>query len=339
VSSFSSLASCLAVVLLCFVVPLWYLFHHFTSRSYEPRPAPDRRVQNARRTLAVVIVAVAAAMAAYRLLVEGKLEQTAALFLGIPTLLAVLVIFVARPLSLTGTICKAITVGLLMAGLFLGEGFICLVMAAPLFYAVGVLLGVGVEALARRRGGAVASGLLVLALLPMSFEGVTPNLSLPRAERVTVEREIAASPEEIARALARTPHLTGSLPPFLRPFPRPVAVSGAGLAPGSLRTVHFAGGEGRPGDLVLAVAEAGPARVRFRTVSDSSKVAHWLAWEDALVEWAPAGPGRTRVRWTQTFRRDLDPAWYFAPWERYAVGLAASYLIESAAVPERPQSR
>jgi hypothetical protein len=41
----------------------------------------------------------------------------------------------------------------------------------------------------------------------------------------------------------------------------------------------------------------------------------------------------TRVTWTLRYRRGLDPAWYFGPWERYAVRLAAAYLIESVATP------
>ncbi len=335
--------SSLAVIFFCFVLPVLYLIYHFTRGPAAPRRAPDPRTRNAQRTLAVVVVAVAAAMATYRLLAHEKLEQTAALFLGIPILLALVVIFAVRPRSLTGTVCKAITVGLLMAGLFLGEGFICLVMAAPLFYAIGVFAGSLVEAARRRsaKGGSIASCLLVLVLVPLSFEGVTPGLSFPREERITVEREVAAPPVEVARTLALSPHFDGRLPMFLRlGFPRPVAVSGEGLHPGSRRTIHFAGGEGKPGDLVLEVAEAGPGRVRFHPLADSSKLAHWLAWEDATVEWSPDGPGRTRVRWTQNFRRDLDPAWYFGPWERYAVGLAADYLIESAATPaERWEAR
>jgi hypothetical protein len=337
--------TCLAIVAFLFVIPLIVVIRYGLNSLGDPVQEPDpeaRRGLRARQTLGGVIVAVAAAMALYRFLEQGKLEQTAALFVGIPTLLALLVLFATRPASLTGTILKAITLGLLMAGMFLGEGVVCLLMSAPLFYAIGVLVGSAIEAARRRsrRNGTIASGLLILVLVPMSFEGVTPGLSFPREERVTVEREVAASPEEVARALAGTPHFTGPLPVFLRGgFPRPVAASGAGLAPGSLRTIHFAGGEGRPGDLVLAVAEAAPGRVRFHTLSDRSKVAHWLAWEDAIVEWSPAGPGKTRMRWTQAFRRDLDPAWYFRPWERYAVRLAAGYLIESAAAPEGGDAR
>ena len=38
----------------------------------------------------------------------------------------------------------------------------------------------------------------------------------------------------------------------------------------------------------------------------------------AEVEWHETGDAQTRVRWTLRYRRSLDPAWYFGPWERYA---------------------
>jgi hypothetical protein len=63
---------------------------------------------------------------------------------------------------------------------------------------------------------------------------------------------------------------------------------------------------------------------------------HWLSWRSAEVRWR-AVPGGTEVRWTLRYRRRLDPAWYFAPLERYGVRLAAGYLIETLATP-RPLS-
>ena len=41
----------------------------------------------------------------------------------------------------------------------------------------------------------------------------------------------------------------------------------------------------------------------------------------------------TKVTWTLRYDRGLDPSWYFGPWERYAAGLAADYLIDSVATP------
>jgi hypothetical protein len=68
-------------------------------------------------------------------------------------------------------------------------------------------------------------------------------------------------------------------------------------------------------------------------VSDTSHVAHWLKWEESTVEWFAVDSTHTRVQWTLRYRRLLDPAWYFAPWERYAAGLTADQLIQDAATP------
>jgi hypothetical protein len=43
----------------------------------------------------------------------------------------------------------------------------------------------------------------------------------------------------------------------------------------------------------------------------------------------------TRVTWRIAFERQLDPYWYFAPWEQFAVGEAAGYLITANATPRR----
>jgi hypothetical protein len=51
------------------------------------------------------------------------------------------------------------------------------------------------------------------------------------------------------------------------------------------------------------------------------------------VSWTDVGDGHTRVRWSLTYERRLDPAWYFGPWEALVTTLAADYLIQSAATP------
>jgi len=73
--------------------------------------------------------------------------------------------------------------------------------------------------------------------------------------------------------------------------------------------------------------------VRFQPVSDSTKIADWLGWQSADVTWNDLGNGQTRVRWSLTYARRLDPAWYFGPWENLVTMLAADYLIQSAATP------
>lgn len=290
----------------------------------------------ARWSLVGLIVVLGIGAAAYRLLVGHHLEQTSALFIGLPVLLSSLLVLLTRPKSATGIACKGMAIALLMSGVFLGEGFICIVMAAPLFFAVAVVIGGAVDLVRRRRRGQTTmTCLLLLGFVPMSLEGVHPRLSFPREQTVTVEQVVPRSVAEVERNLAAEPESGGRLPAYLRMgFPRPSASRGSGLRPGDERVVHFAGGEGKPGDLVLHVVEADESHVAFHMESDTSHVAHWLRWESAEVRWQPEGAG-TRVQWTLRYRRLLDPAWYFAPWERYAVGLAGEYLIENVAAGQR----
>ena len=91
--------------------------------------------------------------------------------------------------------------------------------------------------------------------------------------------------------------------------------------------------EPRTGDLVLELEEARPGLVRWRAVSDDSHMTHFLKWREAIVQWEPIDAATSRVTWTLRYSRDLDPSWYFGPMERYAVGLAAGYLIDAVATP------
>jgi hypothetical protein len=296
------------------------------SPRYAPSPA--------QWTLAGLVVALGLGALIYRLLHRGRLEETAALFIGLPTVLA-LVLALSRPAkSPTGMIMKGMTIALLLSGPILGEGFICIVMAAPLFYLVGAVVGAVVDARRRRQAGAESKAMLpAIVLLPlalMSAEGVL--VSFPRSESVTVEAVVTASPDAVRAALAAAPAFDAPLPHYFRlGFPAPVRAAGAGLAVGDRREIVFEGA-GMP-RLILEVARSEDGRVAFRAVGDETMIARWLHWRDSDVRWEPAAGGATRVRWTLTYERRLDPAWYFGPWQRYAVRLAAAHLIQTAATP------
>jgi hypothetical protein len=283
-------------------------------------------------TLIVTILALAIAGTLYRVFVLHSLEQTAALFIGLPAVLAIVLTLAPAAKSATGLILKTTTIALLMSGPILGEGFICVIMTAPLFYLVGAIIGMVVD---RRRRNEKSVTLQVIVLIPIllsSLEGVTPSLTFPTREEITVRKILNGSPADVERALAQRPVFEKQLPPFLRmKFPLPASTSGDGLSIGAARTIHFAGGEGKPGDLTMRVTERDPSSVTFTAESDTSHIAHWLTWRTSHVAWRPAGPGRTEVAWTIVYDRELDPAWYFSPLERYAVRLAAEVLIENVA--------
>ena len=306
-------------------------------------PEGNRARNQARVAVSAVIAAVAVGSLAYHGILGAGLHQSAALFVGIPALLAIVVVFAVTPRSAAGVACKAVTVGLLVSLLFLWEGVVCVLMSAPIFYGVAVLMARLVEFGSElpRRSNTLHSAAVVLLFVPMSLEGVLEWTSLSRDQWVTETRVVQASSQEVEKALFETPRFDRVLPTYLRiGFPRPISTT-IESREGTVRwVIRFRGGEmkinglePRVGDLVLDLVERQPGQLRWRAISDDSHMTHYLDWREAVVQWSPIDAHTTRVTWSLRFRRGLDPAWYFGPWERYATRLAAGYLIESVATP------
>lgn len=295
----------------------------------------NRKIEPAQWSVVAIIVAFAAGSVLYKLLMHEQLGHSAAMFLGIPAVLAILLAIAPRAKTATGGILKGITLALLVVAPLLGEGYLCILVASPLFYIVGIVVGLAMDRQRRKRDATLSC--VVLFLLPMCFEGVVPQLTFNRAQSVEVQTVVAASADEIEHALTRSPNVDTPLPAALRiGFPRPLAAWGEGLTVGDTRTIHFAGAEGDPpGDLVMRVTERRPGYARFETVSDQSKLTQWVRWTSSEVAWTALDEGHTTVTWRISFTRQLDPSWYFTPWERVAVKEAATYLIDANATPVR----
>ena len=295
----------------------------------------DRRINRAQWMLATLIFTMAIGRILYGILVDHHLRQTAALFIGLPALLAIILALTPKAKSVVGATLKGLTIALLLSGIFLQEGFVCILMAAPLFYTVAIVMALIVQGRRKRSGTRRTTiGLLVLPLLVMSMEGTREVWTFDRAETVTVHQRVRAEPAEIQAKLASTPVFDDVLPLYLSlGFPRPVYARGAGLEMGDTRIIGFAVGKQAPAELTLQVVESRPGLVRFEFVSDQTSIADWLGWEQAIVEWQATGSGESVISWTIHYQRQLDPAWYFGPMERYAVGLAGEYLIAAVATP------
>jgi hypothetical protein len=349
VATFAALISGGGPLLLLIAWLLWppaYLTSWSIARTSDEPPPPangEEVFTQARISVAGLIIALAIGSIVYRLLFMHGLQQTAALFVGIPALLAVLVVFAASPRSAAGVACKAVTIGLLVSILFLGEGVLCVVMSAPLFYAVGIGIGamVGAASDTQQPRPSVRSYLILLPFIPMTLEGVTDLTTLNRDETVVRSKIVAASSDAVARALQSPPRFDRLRPLFLRAgFPSPVATWIDRSGEKQTWVIQLRGGEtrldgieARTGNLMLELADSRPGVMRWRATADTSHMTHFLNWQEAAVHWESLGPELTRVTWTLRYRRGLDPAWYFGPWERYAVGLAAGYLIDSVATP------
>jgi hypothetical protein len=296
--------------------------------------ASEAAARRKKLNLIAWILALAIVSLLLRLVYYTHNEITSLMFVGIPTVLAVLLALTPSAKSSVGIAARGVTIGLLISAILFGEGVVCVLMAAPIAYVVAISVAVAVSQ-SRPKGPAVM-GLALLPFVCMSFEGVSHRLSLPREQTVHVDRLVAARPEEVEATLAGPISFHKRLPVFFRMgFPRPVSARGTGLERGAERTIHFAGGEGHPGDLLMQVESRDSSGVIFRAVDDRSKIAHWLTWRSAEVRWRAVDANHTAVTWTLHYRRGLDPAWYFVPWEQYGARLAAGYLIDNLATPQR----
>ena len=327
----------LAAGTLWLIVPPTYLFAWAMAQKKEEVDDLKSASSQARIALAAIIGAVGLGAIAYRAIFAHQLQQTAALFVGIPTLMAIVVALFVSPQSAKGAAIKAVTVGLLVSLVFLGEGMLCVLMSAPIFYGVAIAAGAALDA-DRSLRNARFTGLLMMMLMPMSMEGVTEPLSFDRNETVSATRIVTAPIERVREAVLAPPRFDRALPVFLRAgFPRPTAVRIEG---GNIWVVTMRGGEmrlngmePRAGDLRLRLDEAGPRVARWSAIADDSHMTHFLSWQRATVTLDPIDAQTTRVTWTLEYRRGLDPAWYFGPIERRVATLAAGYLIDAVATP------
>jgi len=292
-----------------------------------PTPPPQKRFA----TFGLVCLVMALASILYRLLVVGHLEQSALMFIGLPTALAMLLGVLPAAKTATGMIMKGTTLFLLLLGILYIEGFICILMAAPFFYAIGAVVGLIIDVTKSRREWNNRFRVVVLpALALMSMEGVTDFLSFSRQEIVTVSHETTLTPAEARAILASGPEFDpDGLPGFLKlGFPQPKKITGDGLETGDKWKISFAGGEGKPGDLLAEVVESNENHILVSRISDTSHIAHWLDWQDADWKLEPTTNG-TRIVLTMRYLRLLDPAWYFKPIERYGVKTAGEYFLTS----------
>ena len=301
-----------------------------SDRSFQRKhsgPSPKKpKIPLEQWTLVWLILCMATASLLYRIIVDQKLEQTSLMFIGLPAVLALCLSFIPTK-SVTGLMVKGTCLFLLISGIILGEGLICVLMAAPIFLCVAVFSGFIIDFSSKKKNkGRTAVFLLIL---PFTFEGTHPQLSFPRHEEVTVQKTVflQEKPENI---LSRRLTFTQELPLYLRMgFPAPLYVTGGDLKVGSQGCFHFSTGK-KLGDICFRITRKEDNKMIFGDVRDKTPIAHWLKGKEGVIQWETnKDSGATIIKMTLIYDRLLDPAWYFGPFERYAVKLAGKYLLNS----------
>ncbi len=282
--------------------------------------------ENKKATLYLIVLVIAIASIAFRLLGDNSLEQTSLLFIGIPTLITILIIrYSKKPKSAYGVAFLTITIFLLISGIFLGEGFVCILFMAPLFYAVTAVLVWGYEYLDKKDKNKTYSLITIPLFLvlfnPLDYVGEEKTHSIETVKQIDTKLNIST--------LNKHPDFLSKLPTFFKiGFPKPIHSKGEGLAIGDTRTIDFKSSTKGVGQLVLEIKERTENTIYFKIKSDNTHINHWLTYKEIKVE-VRERAGIKEVVWTTDFVCDLGPSWYFEAFEKYAINLMNEHLIQS----------
>ncbi len=289
--------------------------------------------------LFVVVLVIGLSFVVFHILQGRNLNNTAALYIGLPLLFALGISLSPKAKTTTGATMKGLTIALFLSGPILMEGFICILFASPILYTIAGLVAWMADRIKSKKNNQtkVQLSAVVTILLFASLEGTPYELfSFGNRYQVSytevVDRGIDAVKDNLSY-----PTLTATdRPLFLRLFPFPVNVSGEGLQVGAEHRVDFIYKKWivtneHVGSTIFRVAEVNENSIRFEIPHDSSYLSHYMTWTNSAVSLEPLSASSTRIKWTLEFTRDLDPAWYFGPLQTYAAWLTAKVLVKNAA--------
>jgi hypothetical protein len=289
---------------------------------------------------AMLVLALGAAAIYYSSISRHGLKDSAALYMGVPVLIALGLSLSPETESVTGATMKAITIALLLAVPVFGEGYICILFTAPIFYLVGGIVAglIDYVRIRKKRKTTLKVAAITTFLALLSLEGTTNFTTFPRFTQLEVSKVIVATPAQVKQQIARVPIIPSEKPLFLKIFPYPVTATGEGLNIGDQRDMHFVAykhiwWDKVEGDLILKVSDVQDRSVTFSAVKDDSYISHYLKWENSNVSWERVDDSHTRVTWRIAYERTLDPSWYFGPMQYYAVKLSAEQMIDNVATP------
>lgn len=309
------------------------------------QPEPTRRGPNrAQWTFATIVVLFGVCVVLTKVLRGVGLGQSAAFYMGLPLVLALLMVLMPNSGNAYGMVLKAVTICLLLSIPVLGEGFVCVLFIAPLAYAIPLLV-VAVVRLSKGRHRRMQVVAVPALLAVMALEGVTPELAVDGNAEVSATRTVEATSAQVEAALAEPLGFGEPSGVLALGFPRPLMDHGSALRVGERRVVMFDGAHhrmplmkqhhwGTEGtELVFEISARTPTSVRMRVLSDATPIATWLHWRQVEIRWESVDSERTAITWVLDYERQLAPAWYFGPLERFVAGRAANYLLDSLDLP------
>lgn len=300
-----------------------------------------------RRNICILLI-IGAASILIRLLVSYEFDRTALLYVGVPFLVALAMLFVVKKPekpSLHTNYFHIVAWSLIVmlgTSIVLFEGFVCVVMFMPIYFAI-ILLMYLFQLLAQYlnhvdKGKHYANVIPVLIFMS-AFEGVFPSASFEREYSVTKELVIDSSLAQIKHQLTQPMQLDIERNWLLSLFPMPSRINAGTLAAGDKHTIDFIYHRWfvtntHKGNMTLELSEVEQNYIRTTFLEDTSYIGNYLRLKGTEIEFTPTVDGNTAISLTIHYHRFLDPAWYFGPLQEYAIGQTASLLLDELFVPQ-----
>ena len=300
----------------------------------------ERRVNWLAKLLLIGIGSVAV-----QLLVRGDLASSALLYVAIPYLGA-LAMVVVRPAQsderwwhwYRDRVFDTMIL-LLGSSVVLFEGFVCVLLFLPIYFLVvsAMFIGSWLSNRSKGKGGKTLGALLPIVVLGSSLEGTTETFTAERVTYAEVSRTADLNPEQVMRNLILPIDLDKDRSWILSIFPMPYRVEADSLNKGAIHRMHtryhrWFVTNTHEGEVHLEIVDSEPNRLRTRVVHDSSFFATYLSQLGSELTLTQAGPNRTEIRLRLEYRRNLDPAWYFHPLQRFAMHEMATFFVDEVLI-------
>jgi hypothetical protein len=293
----------------------------------------------------VFLIGIIAAVT--RLILDSRFGTTALFYVGLPYLIGLAVYFFVPPTQGYTKVARAarhfrsVIIVMLASSLILFEGMICVLFALPIYvFFASIILAVLPPPRQKPEDFSdifrVSAVPLLVAIL--SIEGISPSLSFEREHTVTRTQIVNASIPQIKAKLAQPIALTETRSAFLKIFPLPHKVEAGSLSAGDIHTSHYTYkrwpiGNTHHGSLETHIKELGARHIVTTIENNDAYFSHYLTIHGTRIDMTPRADGQTEIALTLAYSRDLDPAWYFGPLQKRAIGESADYLIEQLMVP------
>ncbi len=220
---------------------------------------------------------------------------------------------------------------ILASSIFLMEGYVCVIMAMPLFVII-ILFSLFTTFIWNTYGKKSPKSYLLPAMMIMaSLEGTTPEFTFNRYNEVSYSQVVDLNAQTIIKKIESPIQFHGNRHWILTVFPMPSYVGTVDLVKGHIRQYDFVYHRWfvtntKVGSLDVIFEKVSDMHIKTR-IKDNSYIKGYMTLHGTEFILDPINDNQTKVTLTVSFDRTLDPIWYYQPLERFAVKKGIKYFL------------